>query len=98
MHCLSTGIGGIAYSGTPSRQSQLCELDEVGSYSNLMVGLRYIRVSHSTPNYAHGMSDKGAAWSAMVGEATGGQSMSFPKVCPLTPELSSSKRSIIRSY
>ena len=98
--CLSADVGSALHNSAPSRRSQLynVNLDKVGSCSYLTVGLRCIRASCGTSNNARNASDEGATWLARVGEATGGCSMSLPVVCPLMPELSLSRRSIMCSY
>ena len=94
---LKAEVGSMVHSGAPSGSSQLTDSDEEWSCSHLMAGPRYTRVWHSVSKDVCGASVDEAMWSVVVGEATGGQSLSPPKVCPRMPKLNSFRRSIIRS-
>ena len=97
MRYLKAEVGGTACSGTPSGSSQLTDSDEEWSCSHLTARPRYTRVWHGASNDICSASMEEAVWSVVAGEATGGQSLSLPKVYPMTPKLSSSRCSIIRS-
>ena len=97
MPCLKAEVGGTACSGTPGGISRLTDSDELGSCSHLTAGLRCTRVWRGALNDVCGASMDKAMWSTAVEDAMGGQSLSLPKVCPRTPKLKSSRRSIIRS-
>ena len=99
-HCLNIDVGSAACNGASGGRSQLCDIksDKVGSCSHLTARPRSMRVSHGTSNNAHGASDKGAVWSVVVGEATGGCFISLSMFCPLMPELNSSRLSMMRIY
>ena len=96
MHYLKAD-GSMACNGAPGRRSQLFDSDELGSCSHLIAGPRWSRFWHSASNIVFGISNIEAIWSAAATEATGGWSLSLPIICPLTPELSSSRCSIICS-
>ena len=97
MSYLKAEVGGVACSGTFGGRSRPTGSDEEGSCSHLTAGLRCTKICHSASNNVCGTSIKEAVWSVVVGEATGGQLLSSSKVCPRTPKLNLSRRSIIRS-
>ena len=98
MHYLKAEVGSAAHSGAPGGSSRLTDSDEEWSCSNLTAGLGCTRVWRGASKDVCGASVDEAVWSMVVGEATGGQSLSLPKVCPRTPKLNSSWRSIICSF
>ena len=93
--CLKAEGGGTACSNAPSRRSWLCDInsDEVGSCCHLIVGLRGTKAFHGISKNACGTSAEVTGWSALAEKTAGGWSMFMPIVFPLTPKLSSSRRS-----
>ena len=96
-HITSADIGSMVHSGPPGGRSQLTDSDKLGFCSHPMTGLRWTKVCCGASNNVCSTSIIGALWSVVVGEATGGQFLSSPKVCPLMPKLNLFRRSIIRS-
>ena len=92
---LNADVGSTACNISPSERSWLFDLDELGSCSHLTARPRCTRVCYSILYNACGASDKGAVWSVVVGEPTGG--CASPVFCPLMPEFSSSRRYMMRS-